>query len=102
MKPRDEPSGISVAPRLVVVEWLDSGMAIGGEWKTSGEFIEHVHESDNILLVTTLGYLLQEDDEHLIVAQSRDEHNDQYLNAQVIYRPCVREVRDVTWEEPAT
>jgi len=85
-----------VRPRLVLVEWIDSGMAIGQTWKKPDAFVEEVHENSNFLLVTTVGYLLHEDDEHLVLAQSRDQHNDQYLNAQVIYRPCVQKIRNIT------
>jgi hypothetical protein len=81
--------------RLVLVEWIDSGMALSNEWKKQTAFAEELH-GNNVLLVSSVGFLIHEDDEHLILGQSRDEHNDQYLNAQVIYRPCVRSVNDLT------
>ena len=83
--------------RMVLVTWLDSGLASSdAEWQTTEEIVGSMRLHDeSSMQVSTVGYLIHEDDEHLVVAQSYDPHNEHFLNAQMIFAPCVIAIRDL-------
>lgn len=83
--------GFSIGDLLRVV-WLDSGMALHG-WKSVPELREETGTAETMLAETVGHYLGFGGREDLILlAQTKDVKNDAYLNAQVIYLPCVRAV----------
>lgn len=82
-------------PRMVRVEWIDSGMSRSEGWEDAQDIVRALTEEGSFEVVT-IGWLIHEDDERIIVAQSHDTFNDAYYNAHAIYRPCVRSIRDLS------
>ena len=80
--------------RMVRVEWIDSGMSRSNGWEGALAFIEAAHAAD-ALKVVSVGWLLHSDEEHVIIAQSWDKENDQYLNGQIIWRKAMTKFDDL-------
>lgn len=70
-------------PRLVMVTWIDSGLARSNGWEKPAEIIPQMGVDH--MTANTVGFLIHETDEILIVAQTEDLANGAYLNAQAIY-----------------
>lgn len=88
------------APRMVRVEWIDSGMNRSDGWEPASRYAEELGKP-TILSVTTVGMLMHEDGDHIIVGQSYDPHNDHWYSGQVIYRPCIQKIDDLAVSTPA-
>ena len=68
--------------RVVRVRWIDSGLAVHG-WN-------HPHEvPKSVETVESVGLWMGENDEVVMVAGTRDMANDNWLNVQLIYKPCI-------------
>ena len=78
---------------LVEVVWSDSGQSRQIGWE-SVISLKKMIKSKNDLSVKTIGYYVGYADyeEVIIVAQSYDEHNGNYMNAQAIFLPCVETI----------
>lgn len=74
---------------LVRVVWHDSGLHIDG-WKSATKITEEAQASSPA--VTTVGFLIHDDDDQTIVALSWDAANDTYYGAQVIYKTSLIEI----------
>lgn len=72
-----------MTPTPVLVEWADTGEYRGGEWATGAEHAAALAGPDREL-VRTVGYLMHEDEDRLLVALNYDKANDQYLGVQCI------------------
>lgn len=83
-----------MSSRLVRVTWTDSGMARSEGWEDRSRILERMDHHD-ALKVATVGFLFHEDEDHLFLAQSYDKFNDQYLNAQMIWRPAISLVEEL-------
>lgn len=92
-QPSFEPFTIAAEaePVAVRVEWIDSGMSHGRAWQPPAEYVKEAGEKD-VMRCVSIGWLLHRDSTHLILAQSWDRANDNYINAQTIYAPCVLKV----------
>jgi hypothetical protein len=75
---------------LVTVEWMDTGARAGMTWATAEELVKEAATNDGI--VVTVGYLLHNDDQFLLLAQSHDTHFDNYLNTHQVMKSAVRKV----------
>lgn len=73
--------------RSVRIRWIDSGLAAHDGWMSRSEI------PTNVWTVETVGLWLGENDNVVAVAGTRalgeDKGSEQYLNAQLIYKPCV-------------
>jgi len=72
--------------RPVRVRWVDSGLSTGLGWKSWSELPANVEE------VETVGLWMGENDNVVMVGGTRDQANDAWLNAQLVYKPCIRTV----------
>ena len=71
-------------PQMVMVEWEDSEMTEG--WKSKPELLEYL--SDSISIIQSVGWLLRDDDQYTVVAQSIDrEHDSGFLACDLIKIP---------------
>jgi hypothetical protein len=73
---------------IVLVTWLDSGMTQTLGWVPVEDYLDGIHD-EGMMTATTVGYLIHQDETHVILAQSRDEGNGNYLNGQVILQQNV-------------
>lgn len=80
---------------LIRIEWIDSGIALHG-WQSAEDLRRKARGA--AIAVTVGHYLGFSTEEIVLVAQTRDISNEDYLNAQAIYTPCVKRV---TLLEPA-
>ena len=72
--------------RAVRIIWIDSGLHRDRGWAPREEFLE----SDfHVLEVETVGLWMGESDTAISIGQSRDAHNDNWIAAQIIYKPCI-------------
>lgn len=73
--------------RSVRVRWIDSGLAVHNGWMTRSEL------PDNVATVETVGLWLGENEHVVVVAGTRamgeEAGSEQYLNCQLIYKPCI-------------
>jgi hypothetical protein len=82
------------------VVWDDAG-AFGGvddSWVEYDQIIENYHNGQ--FLVASVGHIIYEDDDSLIMAQSHDEKYGQYSNPFRI--PKVSIVKRIVLDEPET
>lgn len=75
------------APKVLKVEWRDSGMHIDHGWATTAVYQESVGKWNGT--VTTIGALMFEDDNVIVIGLSHDVANDTWYGAQLIYKPCI-------------
>ena len=78
--------------KRVQVEWLDS-MTDGG-WSDRDDAIRRAEHPD-VLRVTSVGYLIADTDEWLLLATSHGPHADIVQGCVQIPREIVREVREL-------
>lgn len=76
---------------VVVVEWLDSGLNISDGWQKTDDVLGQARiERMN---VTTVGMLMHEDDDLVIVGLSYDAEHDQWFSAQAIAQQNIKSMR---------
>lgn len=85
---RDPVAGPEKCP-LVKVLWIDSGMALGDTWVTKDEIIERT-EGISSMTAVTVGWLIHQDDYIYVIAQTYDQHNEKFINAQIIATSAVK------------
>lgn len=81
-----------MTPTMVRVEWIDSGMSRANGWESLEKCIEGLGLAAapvRSMEVVTVGLLMHEDDDHIVVAQSYDRHNESWFSTQVIWRPAL-------------
>lgn len=74
---------------MVRVRWLDSGMAITKGWASVEDYAKDATTGDGVMEAETVGYLVFEDDDIVLIAQTLDIGNGQMLNAQAIAKDCI-------------
>ena len=74
-------------PRMVLVQWKDSGLQPDQRWSSKAEYVAEL--DINALTVKTVGWLMHEDGAHLLVGLSHDATGDAYFGVQVIARENV-------------
>jgi hypothetical protein len=74
-------------PRLVHVEWVDSGLNIDHGWASKDKYLENTEKKR--MLVDTVGILMHEDEEKVVVALSHDQNLDTWYSAQLILRESI-------------
>lgn len=72
--------------RAIRIIWTDSGMSRDKGWASREVYAEFDMSS---LTCETVGLWLGQDDDVVAVAQSRDEVNDNWLCAQIIWKPSI-------------
>lgn len=85
--------------RLVKVEWVDSGAALYDGWEQPADMIERSKIND--LMCMTVGFLLHEDEERVIVSLTWDSHHDAFVSGHNIFKPCIVRMVDLTEVAPA-
>lgn len=68
--------------RPVRVRWLDSGLALYG-WQQKGDL------PDNVSEVESVGLWMGENENVVMVGGTRDAENQNWLNVQLIWKPCL-------------
>jgi hypothetical protein len=68
------------------ITWLDSGLSRYNGWETLVEVLQDT----SLSYVTTLGYLLHEDEESYIFASSKAITVDKYYGIQVIAKKNIK------------
>ena len=74
-------------PRMVMVQWKDSGLQPDQRWASTAEYLAEL--DINSLTVKTVGWFMHEDGAHLLVGLSHDTTGDAYVGVQVIARENV-------------
>lgn len=83
-----------VEDRPVLVRWIDSGLFISDGWQQLTEVIGQATGSN--MTVTTIGHLVYEDDDIVVVGLSLDRDNDAVFGAQTIARQNIIEYRSLS------
>lgn len=79
---------VSIEAEISKVEWLDSGAVVSDGWTSLEDTIEKTKGVD-FLHAETVGYVVYEDEDIIIMAQTLDMDAEKLLNAQVIARDAV-------------
>jgi hypothetical protein len=69
---------------LVKVAWVDSGLHLEDGWRDVPWYVNKAECTNG--RVSTVGHLIHEDDQHVIVGLSLDIENDTVFSAQVIWQ----------------
>jgi hypothetical protein len=77
--------------RPVYIKWLDSGLFIADGWEPVAQVLPKARLTG--MTCTTIGHLVHEDDEVVVVGLSHDESNEAIYGAQVIARRNVLEFK---------
>lgn len=70
------------------VEWVDSGVARDNGWEPKQVIVEHLDFEP----VTSVGWLLFEDEERIILAQTYDEKHQNFYNLHAVWRPAIKKI----------
>lgn len=68
--------------QVELIRWLDTGLAIAEGWKTPDWYASQA--ATRRMEVLSVGFLVHEDDDVIVLAQSYDPEHNQYVNAEVI------------------
>lgn len=79
---------------LLQIDWIDSGMHIDHGWAKTLVYQESVNKWNGG--VTTVGTLLYEDDHVIVLGLSHDVQNNSWYGAQLIYKPCITNRKELT------
>lgn len=75
---------------IEMVTWTDSGLQMHTDgWSNLDVFVSQAKKWNGV--VTTVGTLIYEDENVLVLALSHDKENDAYYGAQLVWKPCVIE-----------
>jgi hypothetical protein len=69
----------------VEIRWIDSGSAYNDGWETKESIVSKASLSE----VSTVGWLMDEDDDTYYVASTYDPVNEHFLGMQLIHKPAV-------------
>ena len=75
--------------KIVYIEWVDAAGREG--W----ENVEHVIKTDFQKSIKTVGYILKEDENEIVVTGSYDESNDTCLSYIMIPKSAIRDRKGV-------
>ena len=76
-----------MTPPMVRVTWLDSGMHIDHGWAPRSQYIEGVLLDR--MHVTTVGMLMAEDEDTVLLGLNYDPAHDAWIGAQVISKGSI-------------
>lgn len=79
-----------MTPPMVLVQWFDTGMHMDHGWAKVESYADELDKPE-LMTASTCGFLVHENDEHLLVALSWDEANENALSVQVISQLAVIE-----------
>jgi hypothetical protein len=71
-------------PTIMLIKWVDSGLHIDHGWDTKEKYLEGI-DSECTHVITT-GFLMFEDDIHIILGQSYDPTHETWYGAQLIVK----------------
>jgi hypothetical protein len=80
-----------VTKELRLVRWIDSGMHIDHGWAPSSTYLDGAEVSR--MEVTSVGIVMHEDDDIVVLALSHDPAHDKWISAQLIHRPSIVEMQ---------
>ena len=69
------------------IHWTDSGQHMDHGWAKATVFAQSAMNWDGA--VVTVGQVIHEDEDVLVVGLSHDVSNDTWYGAQLIYKPCI-------------
>jgi hypothetical protein len=75
--------------KIVEVSWIDS-TALADGWRDKQTYIEMSN-----LECTTVGYLIYESDDIIVLAMSHNPENDDVNHCYTIPRVCVKEMKEI-------
>ena len=81
---------------LISVQWTDSGMHINHNWASLDEFKKNIGPDTTV--VQTVGMLMHEEDEYILVGQSYDPTHDTWYGAQMILKSNVVSVNNLAMQ----
>lgn len=77
---------------IVLVTWIDSGMAHFAEWKTAEDYLTDVHDDPDYMRTVSVGYLMHQDAQHIMLGQTWSRSTGKFMNAETIHAPSVESV----------
>lgn len=69
------------------IDWIDSGAWLGDEWHSLDVYKSRIKGWTGH--VTTIGTVMHEDENVVVLGLSKDLDNDAWYGAQLIYKPCI-------------
>jgi len=75
----------------VYIKWIDSGMHFDYGWKTKDDYLKGLKTES--MVAHTMGFIMDESDDIIAIAQSYDEHNDTWYAVQIIARQNIIEMQ---------
>ena len=79
--------GVDIVHRPVAVKWLDSGMHIDKGWASLEDYRKDTETSR--MTVVTVGILMHEDDQTILIGQTYDPSHDHWVGGQLILKENV-------------
>lgn len=76
-------------PPIIVVRWIDSGMAIDRGWARRERYIADVRIDR--MIAQSAGYLMHEDEHVLVLSTTYDPAGETFYGAQVITKASILE-----------
>jgi hypothetical protein len=76
-------------PPVVAVRWLDSGMSLDRGWASRDSYVAQARIGR--MIVRSVGYLMHEDEDVVVLALSYDPSGQTFYGAQVIARRSIVE-----------
>lgn len=71
----------------VMITWIDSGLHLDYGWDTKERYMEDT--GLDRLVVKTVGLLMDENEESVVVGLNHDEAHDRWIGAQLIARNSI-------------
>lgn len=85
--PEDDPE----KSPLQRITWIDTGIAMTGEWLSLPQILGRIASPDSMLAVT-VGWTIHSDNEITVMAQTYDKKHNMWMNAQIIHTPAIRTI----------
>lgn len=76
------------------IEWVDSGLAFASTWLDEATIKQRASEWDG--KVVTVGQVIFEDEERIIMGLSRDTENDNWAGCFLIWKPSIIDRKALT------
>jgi hypothetical protein len=105
IKPRDAIDGNATngwvtvdhggSHRMAYVRWIDSGMHSDYGWAPAEKYIENadLHRMECV----TVGIIMHEDEDIIVVALSHDPAHDKWISAQLIHKQSIQDLLYLGW-----
>ena len=72
---------------MEAIEWVDSGLSFASTWLDERSVIERAKEWDG--RVTTVGHVIFEDDDRIVLGLSRDHETGYWAGCFAIYKSAI-------------